>query len=91
MLGPTAPPTVSISFGETMTHVYRVSKGPNVGDLLGSIESLVASARDHGPGRFHVDQISSDPLPSGHTSRRWGVVIAKTDGTVSVDRDPWPA
>jgi hypothetical protein len=74
-----------------MTHVYRISKGPDVGDILDSSESLELFARDHGPGRYHVDEISADPLPSGHSSRRWGVVIAKQDGTVSVDRDPWPA
>jgi hypothetical protein len=34
-----------------MNHIYRVSKGPEVGDILDSIESLEAFARDHGPGR----------------------------------------
>jgi hypothetical protein len=38
-----------------------------------------------------VDEIGADPLSSGHTSRRWGVVTAKPDGTIEVDRDPWPA
>jgi hypothetical protein len=74
-----------------MTHVYRISKGPDVGDILDSIESLELFARDHGPGRYHVDEIIADPLPSGNSYRRWGVVIAKQDGTVSVNRDPWPA
>jgi hypothetical protein len=30
-----------------------------------------------GPGRYHVHEISSDPIPSGHTSRRWGVGIKR--------------
>ena len=42
------------------------------------------------PGRYHVDEISSDQLPSGHTSRRWGVGIKRGDWTVTIDRDPWP-
>jgi hypothetical protein len=73
-----------------MTHVYRISKGTVDGDILDSIESLEAFARSHGPGRYHVGEIGSDPLPSGHNSRRWGVVIASPGGTVDVDRDPWP-
>jgi hypothetical protein len=43
-----------------MTHVYRISKGPDVRAVVDSIESLEAFARDHGPGRYHVDEISAD-------------------------------
>jgi hypothetical protein len=43
------------------------------------------------PGRYHVDEISSDPLPSGHTSRRWGVGNKRHDGVVTLDPDPWPS
>jgi hypothetical protein len=43
-----------------------------------------------GPCRYHVDEFSSDPLPSGHTSRRWGVGIKHPDGVVTLDPDPWP-
>jgi len=42
-----------------------------------------------GPGRYHVDEISSDPLPSGHTSRRSGVGIKRVNGEVAIERDPW--
>jgi len=41
------------------------------------------------PGRYHVDEISRDPLPCGHTSRRWGVGIKHGDGTFALDPDPW--
>jgi len=44
--------------------------------------------RDGDPGRYHVDEISSDPLPSGNMSRRWGVGIKRNDGTVSIQPDP---
>ncbi len=40
--------------------------------------------------RYHVDEISADPLPSGHTSRRWGVGIKRTDGRVTIKPDKWP-
>ena len=29
-----------------------------------------------------------DPLPSGHTSRRWGCAIRHEDGRVILDPDP---
>jgi hypothetical protein len=73
-----------------MSRVYRISKGPNFGEIVDSLEDLEECARQNGHGRYHVDEISSDPLCSGHTSRKWGSVISRQDGTVSVDRDPWP-
>jgi hypothetical protein len=39
----------SAIIGDTMTYVYCISKGPDVGDVLDSIESLEAFARSHGP------------------------------------------
>jgi hypothetical protein len=43
-----------------------------------------------GPGPYHVDEIAADPLPSGHTSRRWGVAITHPHGRVELDPEPWP-
>jgi hypothetical protein len=43
------------------------------------------------PGHYHIDEISSDPLPSGHTSRRWGFGFKFGDQSVAIDRDPWDA
>jgi hypothetical protein len=77
--------------GEPMPHVYRISKGPDVGDTVASIDAIEAFVRDHGPGRYQVDEISRDTLPSGHTRRRWGVGIKHADGTVVVEPDPWDA
>jgi hypothetical protein len=42
------------------------------------------------PSKYHVDQIAADPLPSGHTSRRWGVAIKHPHGRVLIEPDPWP-
>jgi hypothetical protein len=39
----------SITIDESMTHDYRISKGPDVGEILNSIECLESYARDHGP------------------------------------------
>ena len=44
---------------------------------FGGVEKIIGSGR---PGRYHVDEISSEPLPSGHTSRRWGMGIKRADG-----------
>jgi hypothetical protein len=38
-----------------------------------------------------VDEISADPLPSGHTSRCFGIGIKTRDGSMVIERDPWEA
>jgi hypothetical protein len=55
-------------------------------DQVEAIEPVIRSSE---PGRYHVDEVSSEPLPSGHTSRRCGVGIKRNDGSVTMDRDPW--
>jgi hypothetical protein len=73
-----------------MLHVYRISKGAAVGDILDSVEALQACARDHGPGRYHVDEHSLDPFPgSNDSARAWGSVIHHQDGCVVLDPIPW--
>jgi hypothetical protein len=41
---------------ETMARVYRISEGPDVNDILGSIESSEAFAGDHGQGSYDIDE-----------------------------------
>jgi hypothetical protein len=41
---------------KTMTHVYRISKGPDVVDILDSIESIETFGCKQGPGRYDVDE-----------------------------------
>jgi hypothetical protein len=75
-----------------MPRILRVND-PN-GDPIGtadSQESIKGSIERLGPGRYHVDEISSDPLPSGHTSRRCEFGIMRPDGVVTIDADPWPS
>jgi hypothetical protein len=50
--------------------MFRISKGTHtVVDVaqVGEIEPAIRAAE---PGRYQLDEISADPLPSGHTSRR---------------------
>jgi hypothetical protein len=74
-----------------MPRIFRVND-PN-GEPIGTADSengITRVIEGLGPGRYHVDEISSDPLPSGHTSRRWGVGIKRAYGAVTLDPDPWP-
>jgi hypothetical protein len=47
------------------------------------VEAIEPAIRSSEPGRYHVDEISADPLQGGRTSRRWGIGIKRTDGTVA--------
>jgi hypothetical protein len=71
--------------------IFRVSRRDDEqvvdADSVEQAEKTIGSGQ---PGRYHVDEISRDPLPSGHTSRRWGIGIKRNDGTVAIDPDPWP-
>ena len=47
----------------SMSRVYRITKSLDIGDTLDSIESVEAFARDHGPGRYDVDEHWPRPVP----------------------------
>jgi len=72
-----------------MPSIFRISQRDRglIADV-DSVEAVEGVIRDGDPGRYHVDEISSDPLPSGNMSRRWGVGIKRNDGTVSIQPDP---
>ena len=55
-----------------------------------NLEDIEPALRESKPGRYDVDEISANPLPSGHTSRRWGMVIKWRDGAVFLEPDPRP-
>jgi hypothetical protein len=72
-----------------MSSIYRISRSgrePVVDG--GSVEAIDRAIRAGGPGRHHVDEISTEPLPSGHTSRRWRTAIKRPDGNMTLDPDP---
>jgi hypothetical protein len=74
---------------EIMPHVLRISKGPNVGDILDSIDCLSAFASSHGWGRQDVDEHFVDALPRTRvTARAWGKVIHHNGGQVVLDPIP---
>ncbi len=47
---------------DAMPHVLRICKGRDVSGLFDSVDSFEAFARDHGPGRYDVDEHSLDPI-----------------------------
>ena len=76
--------------GETVTHIYRTTKSPEVGDIVDSVEALESFAREHGPGRYDVDEHALHPFPGTKvTARAWGRVIHYQDGYVVKDPIPW--
>jgi hypothetical protein len=58
------------------------------GDSIGYLKGLVGDLR---AGRYTVDEIRGGPGPSGHTSRRWGVILKFEEGTIISEPDPWEA
>jgi hypothetical protein len=63
--------------------MYRISRNgidPIVD--VDHVEAIEPAIRSSEPGRYHVDEMSADPLPSGQTSRLWGIVIKSRDGAV---------
>jgi hypothetical protein len=66
-----------------MPTIYRVTH-PGCDEItdIGSVEAIDRVIRSEEPGRYHVDQIGTEPLLSGHTSRSWGRMIRHPDGRV---------
>ena len=62
---------------------YRLvdSKGEMLFDA-DTIEYLKGILGHLDAGRYTVDEIASEPLSSGHTARRWGVLLKLDDGTI---------
>jgi hypothetical protein len=71
--------------------MYRISRDGHEPIIdVEQVEAIDPAIRSSDPGRNHVDEISADPRPSRHISRRWGVGIRRADGSVEIEPDPWP-
>jgi hypothetical protein len=69
--------------------MYRIShNGHEPISDVDQVEQLEPAVRTDESGRYHVDELSAEPLPSGHTSRRWGTAIMHPDGSVELKPDP---
>lgn len=71
--------------------VFRISHPDREAIVdVAQVDGIEPVIRASEPGRYHIDQIEADPLPSGHNSRRWGVAIRRPDGSVDLEPDPCP-
>ena len=73
-----------------MPSIYRISRkgqGPVVD--VATVEAIEGAISAGKPSSVHIEEISTDPLPSGRTARRWGTAIKHPDGPVAVEPDPW--
>jgi hypothetical protein len=71
--------------------MFRISKDLNTIIDVAQVDQIEPALRVLKPGRYHVDEISAESLPSGHASRRWGIGIKNADGSVVIERDSWEA
>jgi hypothetical protein len=73
-----------------MVVIYRLVDSGGVGladaDSIGWLKAYVGALP---PGRYTVDEIGSNPFPSGHTARRWGVLHKRAASMVASETDPW--
>ena len=64
-----------------MHSIFRISRpGRESITDVDSVKAVEGAIRDGEPGRYHLHEISAEPLSSGHTSRRWGTAIQRLDG-----------
>jgi hypothetical protein len=68
--------------------MFRVSQDDLIDDA-DTIDGAREIVRGQPPGRYHIDELSADPVPTGHTSQRWGVAIRRPNGSVELEPDPW--
>jgi hypothetical protein len=72
-----------------LRRAVRISKGPDVGDLVDSVESVEAFAREHGLSRYDVDENSLDPfLGSQDAASACDHAIHCQDGSVVMEPHP---
>jgi hypothetical protein len=74
------PPSSASAKRDQLDHITDVE----------TLQEIEFATRENKAGRYHVDEISGDTLPSGHPSRRWGIVIKWRDKAVFLESDPWP-
>jgi hypothetical protein len=75
-----------------MPSIYRISqpgRGPVV--PVEAVESIEDVVKAGSPGCYHIDEISRDPLHSGHTSRRRGTTVRQPDDQCTLDLNPQPS
>jgi hypothetical protein len=72
--------------------IFRISEnGQEPITDVNQVEAIEHAIHSIEPGRYHVEAITADPLPSGHNSRRWGVGIKRVERSIALESDQWDA
>ena len=68
---------------QTFPAFLRVNNSDGV--PIATVRSVVGLSRCSRAfhGFLYIDEIGSDPLPCGHTSRRWGLAVERADASIS--------
>ena len=62
--------------------------GSPIGDVE-SIDEVIELARQSPPGRYQVDQVSTDIASGDQKSRTWGSVTRSNKGKIALHAPPW--
>jgi hypothetical protein len=68
--------------------MFRISQGQGWLIDVRTTRQIGLLLRTRKRGRYDIGEISVDPLPSGHTARRWGVRIKQTGGSLVIVLNP---
>jgi hypothetical protein len=69
--------------------MFRVSQRGQGIDDANAIEGARETVQDQSSGRYDLDEIRAERLPSGHSSRSWGRMIWQPDGRVEEEPHRW--
>jgi hypothetical protein len=70
--------------------MFRISvNGYNPIMVVDQLKSIEPAIRTLESGRYYIDEVNLDPLPSGYISRRWGTGTKRPDGSVMIEPDLW--
>src|ERR1700733_14056876 len=73
------------------SHSFHISNDAHIDGVVQTIEAIGAFARDHGPGRYVVNEHYPNPLhDSFNSSKVWGEVIHHLDGKIAIRIAPTP-
>jgi hypothetical protein len=68
--------------------MFRISNGLDRVIDVAQVDEIGRVMQALEPGYYYIDEISADLLPSGPSSRRWGIAIKRQDGSVTLEPDP---
>jgi hypothetical protein len=71
--------------------MYRISRDAQETMVVDTFKAINLAIGSNKPGRYVIEEISDATPPTGDNARPWGIGIKWADGSVEIERDPWPA